>query len=66
MRIMNDLIPDAECHTGLVLVRIEEGRIIGGFVLRPDQFVTSITELEDARKMAGLSVSSYTRGVTDL
>ncbi|EOW6510842.1 hypothetical protein ACOZXQ_000561 [Cronobacter malonaticus] len=38
----------------VVLYRNERGDVTFGFVLCPDEFVTSIRQLADARKTAGL------------
>jgi len=38
----------------VVLYRNEYGDVVYGFVLRPDEFVTSLSQLSQARKMAGL------------
>jgi hypothetical protein len=40
----------------VVLYRNEYGDVIYGFVLRADEFVTSLTQLTEVRKMAGLSI----------
>lgn len=39
----------------VVLYRNEYGDVIYGFVLKPDEFVTSVRQMEDARKTAGFS-----------
>ena len=38
----------------VVLYRNECGDFIYGFVMRPDEFVTSLKQMGEARKMAGL------------
>ncbi|UAN48612.1 hypothetical protein KGP17_15335 [Serratia sp. JSRIV001] len=38
----------------IVLYRNEYGDFVYGFVLRPDEFVTSLAQMTEARKMAGL------------
>ncbi|MCS4264996.1 hypothetical protein [Serratia sp. BIGb0163] len=38
----------------VVLYRNERGDFIYGFVMRPDEFVTSLKQMGEARKMAGL------------
>jgi hypothetical protein len=38
----------------VVLYRNEYGDVIYGFVLRSDEFVTSVQQMAEARKMAGL------------
>lgn len=38
----------------IVLYRNEYGDVVYGFVLRSDEFVTSVQLMTDARKMAGL------------
>ena len=66
MHISNDLIPGAAGHTGAVLVYVEKGCVRGGFLLRPDEFVTSINALNETRKLAGLDAASFDRTKTDL
>lgn len=39
----------------VVLYRNEYGDVIYGFVLKPDEFVTSVRQIEDGRKTAGFS-----------
>lgn len=39
----------------VVLYRNEYGDVVYGFVLRPDEFVTSVRQMNEARKTAGLS-----------
>lgn len=39
----------------VVLYRNEHGDVIYGFVLRPDEFVTSVQQMAEARRTAGLS-----------
>ena len=39
----------------VVLYRNEHGDVVYGFVLRPDEFVTSMQQMAEARKAAGLS-----------
>lgn len=38
----------------VVLFRNEHGNVIYGFVLRPDEFVTSMHQMNEALKLAGL------------
>lgn len=38
----------------VVLYRNELGDVVYGFVLRPDEFVTSVQQMAEARKSAGL------------
>ncbi len=66
MHISDDVIPGAAGYTGPVLVYIECGRICGGFVLRTDEFVTSLTALNEARQHAGLTPCSFSQPVSDL
>lgn len=66
MHISDDVIPGAVGHTGPVLVYLECGRICGGFVLRPDEFVTSLPALDEARQHAGLSPCSFSIQKSDL
>jgi hypothetical protein len=40
----------------VVLYRNEAGDFIYGFVMRPDEFVTSLKQMGEARKMAGLPI----------
>ncbi|MDF7681217.1 hypothetical protein PT300_11735 [Enterobacteriaceae bacterium ESL0689] len=40
----------------VVLYRNEYGDVVYGFVLRHDEFVTSVQQMAEARKAAGLSV----------
>lgn len=39
----------------VVLYRNEYGDVVYGFVLKPEEFVTSLQQMEDARKTAGFS-----------
>lgn len=39
----------------VVLYRNEYGDVVYGFVLRPGEFVTSLQQMADARKTAGIS-----------
>lgn len=39
----------------IVLYRNECGDVVYGFVLRPDEFVTSVKQMVEARKLAGLT-----------
>lgn len=39
----------------VMLYRNDYGDVVYGFVLRPDEFVTSMQQLADAMKSAGLS-----------
>lgn len=57
MHIPDDMIPGLLEHTGPVLIFIVKGIAKRGFVLRKDEFVTSLRALEEARKKAGLPVS---------
>lgn len=66
MHISNDVIPGAAAHSGAVLVYVEQGCVRGGFVLRADEFVISITLLEEAIKLAGLPPGALSRQQTDL
>lgn len=66
MHISDDVIPGAAGHTGPVLVYLECGRISGGFVLRADEFVTSLAALDEARQHAGLTPCSFRHPVSDL
>lgn len=66
MLISDDLVPGAATHTGAVLVYVEQGCVHSGFLLRPDEFVTSITALNETRKLAGLDPTSFSRTQTDL
>lgn len=54
MQIPDDLIAGLQEHTGPVLIYMERGTAKRGFVLRKDEFVTSLRALEEARKKAGL------------
>lgn len=66
MLISDDVIPGAAGYTGPVLIYLERGRICGGFILRPDEFVTSLTALDEARQHAGLTPCSFSHPVSDL
>lgn len=66
MHISNDVILGAATHSGAVLVYVEQGCVRGGFVLMPDEFVTSISALEETRKLAGLTSPPFSRSRTDL
>ncbi|MDT7178352.1 hypothetical protein [Citrobacter freundii] len=66
MHISDNLVPGAANHTGAVLVYVEQGCELGGFVLMVDEFVTSISALEETRKLAGLTPTSFSRSQTDL
>lgn len=66
MRISNDLVPGAADHSGPVLVLLEHGSILSGFVLAENEFVTSFEGIEEARKIAGLDPASFSRKQTDL
>lgn len=57
MQIPDDLIPGLSEHTGPVLIYFVKGRVVRGFALRKDEFVTSLRALEEVRKKAGLPVS---------
>ncbi|HGY5131725.1 MAG: hypothetical protein E6997_11710 [Citrobacter sp.] len=57
MQIPDDLIPELPEHTGPVLIYFVKGRVVRGFALRKDEFVTSLRALEEVRKKAGLPVS---------
>lgn len=66
MHISDDFVPGAATHTGAVLVYVEQGCVRGGFLLRADEFVTSITALNETRIMAGLDPAPFSRSQTDL
>lgn len=66
MHITNDDVPGALGYTGAVLVYLVDGLIQGGFILRNDEFVTSLTALNEARELAGLKPASFSRQQTDL
>ncbi|EPJ9743108.1 hypothetical protein LQE22_004285 [Klebsiella oxytoca] len=66
MNISEDIVPGASTHTGPVLVYLECGEAKGGFLLMPDEFVTSLAALEEVREMAGLSSDSFKKMPTDL
>ncbi|BBV41349.1 hypothetical protein [Citrobacter portucalensis] len=66
MHISDDLVPGAATLTGAVLVYVEQGCVRGGYVLRADEFVTSLTLLEETIKLAGLSPGAFSRSQTDL
>lgn len=66
MHISDDVIPGATGHTGPVLIYLESGRISGGFLLRSDEFVTSLTALDETRQHAGLTPCSFSHPVSDL
>lgn len=66
MHISDDVIPGAAGHSGPVLIYVEHGRICGGFILRPDEFVTLLTALDEARQHAGLTPCSFSHPVSDL
>lgn len=46
--------------TGLVLFDIDKLRIVGGFALAPDEYVTSLRMQREAELMAGYRISSVT------
>jgi hypothetical protein len=54
MEIPDNLFPGVTQHTGPVLVILERGEVKRGFALRKDEFVTSISSLNESRKKAGL------------
>lgn len=66
MQITDELVPGASTHTGPVLIQLVAGEVQGGFVLRDDEFVTSISALNETRKLAGLTPVSFSRLQTDL
>ncbi len=66
MQITNELVPGASAHTGPVLIQLVAGEVQGGFILRDDEFVTSISTLNETRIMAGLDPAPFTRSLTDL
>ncbi|HHT2661493.1 TPA: hypothetical protein ACTYSP_001070 [Citrobacter freundii] len=66
MQITDELVPGAATHTGPVLIQLVAGKVQGGFVLRDDEFVTSISALNETRKLAGLTPASFSRSRTDL
>ncbi|POP42351.1 hypothetical protein CHU32_03710 [Superficieibacter electus] len=66
MFLTDYLVPGSTGHTGAILVTVNRGKITGGFVLRPDEFVTSLRAIDEARKMAGLSSIPLTKPSTDL
>ncbi|WP_324028611.1 hypothetical protein GC087_14610 [Pantoea sp. JZ2] len=39
----------------VVLFRNQYGNVVYGFVLHPDEFVTSVQQMAEARKTAGIS-----------
>ena len=43
----------------VILFRDHFGEVTHGFVLRSDEFVTSIDQLNDAKKLAGLPVDEF-------
>ncbi|ELY4546030.1 hypothetical protein SMZ81_004362 [Cronobacter sakazakii] len=56
MFIPDNLINGLEGSTRpVVLYRNENGEVVYGFVLRPDEFVTSLRQMAEARKCAGMS-----------
>ena len=66
MRLSDNLVPGASAHTGPVLVYLTNGQVNSGFILREDEFVTSITALNETRILAGLESMSFSRSQTDL
>ncbi|MES0260268.1 hypothetical protein KDV51_07105 [Citrobacter portucalensis] len=66
MQITDELVPGASAHSGPVLIQLVAGKVQGGFVLRDDEFVTSISALNEARKLAGLTPASFSRSQSDL
>lgn len=54
MEIPDDLFPGFKEHAGPVLVYVKNGVVERGFPLRKDEFVTSLSSLDEARKKAGL------------
>ncbi|AUX72761.1 hypothetical protein SM114_08145 [Erwinia pyrifoliae] len=55
MIIPDHLIRDLNKSTRpVVLYRNEQGEFVYGFVLRADEFITSLQQMDEARKKAGL------------
>lgn len=66
MKFSDDIVPGSATHTGPVLVYLECGEAKGGFILMPDEFVTSLSAMDEARSLAGLRFASFSKGATDL
>lgn len=66
MHITDEMVPGASVHTGPVLVYLTEGQVQSGFILMDDEFVTSITALNESRRIAGLEPMTFSRTQTDL
>lgn len=57
MYIPDDLVRGLHDSTRpLLIFRNDDGLFKCGFVLRPDEFVTSLIKLNEARKAAGLPI----------
>ncbi|EOZ0070371.1 hypothetical protein ACQHF0_005031 [Salmonella enterica] len=54
---MEKLIPGISEHKGAALFYLDHGHLKYGFLLRDDEFVTSLRDLEEAKKKAGLPAS---------
>lgn len=61
MYIPDNLITELASADGPVLIYFRAGVPVSGFLLRSDEFVTSLKALEDARKKAGLPAIDYRR-----
>ncbi|WP_208951700.1 hypothetical protein [Rahnella sp. ChDrAdgB13] len=61
MYIPDDLIKGLVTTDGPVLLYFCAGVPTSGFLLREDEFVTSLRTFQDARKKAGLPPTEYRR-----
>lgn len=49
-------IPAPDNFTGLVLVRVEKGVVLGSYVLRKNEFTTTVEGFFESAKMAGAQI----------
>lgn len=61
MYIPDNLFNGLVTADGLVLIHFRAGAPVSGFLLRSDEFVTSLIALNDARKKAGLPAIEWCR-----
>lgn len=50
-------IPAPENFTGRVLVSVEKGVALGGYVLRKNEFTTTVDSFFESAKMAGVQIN---------
>lgn len=56
MPVVHLSLPVPENFTGKVLVNVEKGIAVGGFPLRPDEFVGSVDSFIECCRLTGLKI----------